>query len=255
MWLLNKPDPQEMQRQEACRSWGITDAGVLAKCRQSRELEAAAIEPFKRSAVEREIAEFNQDLSALASGKTHATETDYPTWSIEEVEKVVGGALGLIIDPKDSATFSAKGRPAKVFGIIVTNEPDPEDNPDERAWKPRYFTLETVAPPPSEIARRIAANEEFMPETVNLDIESLNRHERQFIIDHCHSLSVTPCRATVLGHIDEIVGLRDLFHTTAGIVADQVDIQPLEWSTAFPDGFPSMRSLIEQSKSGQSTDP
>jgi hypothetical protein len=123
-WFLAKPDPQATPRQQICQSWGVTDAEVLAKCRQSREQVSAAIEPFKRSAVERDIAEFNDDLSALASGKTHANDTNYPNRSIEEVEKVVGGMWGLIIGPKGGATIPAKGQPAKLFGVIITHEPD-----------------------------------------------------------------------------------------------------------------------------------
>jgi hypothetical protein len=70
----------------------------------------------------------------------------------------------------------------------------------------------------------------------------------QFIVDHCYSLSVTPCRATVLGHVDEIVGRSSAWLTYLGVVADQVDIVPLDWNTAFREGFLSTRSLIEKSK-------
>ncbi len=248
-WFLAKPDPQATQRQQICQSWGITDAEVLVKCRQSREQVSAAIEPFKRSAVEREIVEFNQDLSALASGKTHANDTNYPSRSIEEVEKVAGGMLGFIIRPKTDATIPAKDEPAKLFGIIVAHEPDPDDYPDERTWKPRYFTLETETPPSSATVAHQSGKEVSMPTMVNLDIESLNRYERQFIVDHCYSLSVTPCRATVLGHIDEIVGRSSAWATYLGVVADQVDIVPLDSSTAFLEGFLSTR--IEKSKGHQ----
>jgi hypothetical protein len=245
-WFLAKPDPRATQQQQICQSWGITDAEVLAKCRQGREQVSAAIEPFKRSAVEREIAEFNQDLSALTSGKTHANDTNYPSRSIEEVEKVAGGMLGFIVGPKDGVTIPAKGQRIKLFGVIVTNEPDPEDGPGERT---RYFTLETETPSPSAaVAHQSAVS---MPATVNLDIESLNRYERQFITDHCHSLSVTPCRATVLGHIDAIVGRSSAWQTYLGVVADQVDIVPLDGSSAFREGFLSTRTLIKESKGHQ----
>jgi hypothetical protein len=136
-WFLDKPDPQATQRQKICQSWGITDAEVLANCRQSPEQERAAIEPFKRSAAEREIAWFNQDLSALASGKTHAIESDYPSRSMEEVYQAAGGMLGFIIGPLDGATFPAKGRPAKLFGVIVSQEPDGHRSSGISRWKLR----------------------------------------------------------------------------------------------------------------------
>jgi hypothetical protein len=85
-----------------------------------------------------------------------------------------------------------------------------------------------------------------LPTTINLDIESLNRHERQFIIDHCHPVWATPCRATVLGHVDEIVGRRSAWVSYVGMVADQVDIEPLNWSTARPDWLLSTRSLMQR---------
>jgi hypothetical protein len=180
---------------------------VLAKCRQSAEQETAATEPFRRSAAEREIAWFNQELSTLASGKTRANG-EYPSRSIEDAYKAEGSILGFIFDPVDGATFPAKGLPAKVAGVIVTHEPDPDDSPDERTSEPQYFTLETEMLAPSATAARQAVNELPIPTTINLDIESLNRHERQFIIDHCHLLWATPCRVTVIGHFDEIVGRR-----------------------------------------------
>jgi hypothetical protein len=79
------------------------------------------------------------------------------------------------------------------------------------------------------------------PSTINLDIESLSRQERQFIIDHRRRLWASepvsgpaavssPCRAIVWGHFDEIVGNRSGELRYVGIVADQVDIAPLPWS-------------------------
>ena len=240
-WFLDTPDPHALQRERSCRFWGITDQSVLARCRSSSELESAAIEPFKRSAIEREIAEFNQDLAVVASGKTHALAVDdYPIGSIDEVAKDAGGILGLVIST-DPAMFPSKGRRVKLSGVIITHEPDPDDSPDERISGPRYFTLDGETHRP-----------DTMPETVNLDIESLNRYERQFIVDHCHFLSVTPCRATVLAHIDEIVGRRSMGFTYIGIVADQIDIEPLDWSRANPEGMPSMRMLMEISKGSPS---
>jgi hypothetical protein len=85
-----------------------------------------------------------------------------------------------------------------------------------------------------------------MPTGINLDIESLNRHERQFIVDHCHPVWATPYRAAVFGHFDEIVGRRSARLSYVGIVADQVDIEPLMWSTARPDWELPTRSLMER---------
>jgi len=122
----------------------------------------------------------------------------------------------------------------------------PIDGPGSRVT----FSLE------SEMGWQRAASEKggnpVMPTTINLDIESLNRHERQFIIDHCCPLwaaepvstlaaVISPCRATVWGHFDEIVGRRAGEIRYVGIVADQVDIAPLTWSAARP-GMLSDRS-------------
>ena len=98
--------------------------------------------------------------------------------------------------------------------------------------------------PPSEKLDDRAIKELTDRPVVNLDIESLNRHERQFIIDHCHPLWATPCRATVFGHFDEIAGRRSAELKYVGIVADQVDIEPLTWNTARPDWDVSTRSLM-----------
>jgi hypothetical protein len=121
--------------------------------------------------------------------------------------------------------------------------PDPEGDPDQRIWEPRYFSLETEM-----VLRSTTANEKgqnpVMPTTINLDIESLNRHERQFIIDHRRPLWVTPCRASVLGHFNQIVSRHSDWTSYVGIVADQVDIAPLTWGTARPDWVLSSRSLM-----------
>jgi hypothetical protein len=244
-WFGIGPDPKAGERERSCKAWGISDKALLARCRESLEQERAAIEPFKRSAAEREIAWFNQDLSAVASGKTRANG-NYPNQRIKEVYQAAGGMLGFIIGPVDDATFPAKGLPAKVFGVIVTNEPDPDDSPEERTSEPRYFTLETETLPPSATLDDQAIKELAERPVVNLDIESLNRHERQFIIDHCHHVWTTPCRAAVFGHFDEIVGRRSAGFTHVGIVADQVDIEPLNWSTARPGWGLSTRSLMER---------
>src|ERR1700676_4070440 len=216
--IANRPDPKASERERSCKAWGVTDRAVLARCRESGEQERAATAPLERASAQREIDRFNKDLSALAAGKTKADEADYPSLSIEDASKAVGGILGMIFGPVNSVTFRANGRPAKLVGLIVSHEPDPQDDPrppDQRAWQPSYFTLE------SEMGWQRAASEKggnpVMPTTINLDIESLNRHERQFIIEHCRPLwaagpvstlaaVISPCRATVWGHFDEIVG-------------------------------------------------
>jgi hypothetical protein len=109
---------------------------------------------------------------------------------------------------------------------------------------PRYVTMETEMLPSTAAAGRQSSSEIVMPTTVNLDIESLNRYERQFIVDHCQPLWATPCRATVFGHFDEIVGRRSEALSYVGIVADQVDITPLTWSTARPGWMLSSRALM-----------
>jgi hypothetical protein len=185
----------------------------------------------------------------MDTGKTN--EADYPSLSIEDASKAAGGIQDMVFGPVNRLTFPAKGRFAKVVGLIVSHEPDPQDEPDQRTWQPRYFTLE------SEMGWQRVASEKggnpVMPTTINLDIESLNRHDRQFIIDHCRPLwaaepvsmlasVISPCRGTVWGHFDEIVGRQAAEIRYVGIVADQVDIAPLTSSAARP-GMLSNRSL------------
>ena len=133
----------------------------------------------------------------------------------------------------DTTTFAARGKRVKISGIIVSREPDTDAGQDDRT-EPRYFVLEAETHP-----------QDTIPSSVNLDIESLNRYERQFIIDHCYALVVTPCRAAVLGKVDEIVGRRSLGLTYLGIVADQIDIKALDWSCANPNGLLSDRTILE----------
>jgi hypothetical protein len=254
VWFLNQPDPAVLSREDACKSWGITDSQVLATCRESAEQKDAAIESILRPKIEMEVAEFNQGLSRLASGRTVAKDADYPSARIEDVAKITGGEMGFK-SREELKSFAAKGRRFKLTGVIVSHETDLDDPPDERQTEPRYFTLVTETPPPESPPRDIEAEAKAlanwsMTSAVNLDIESLNRFERQFIVDHCKflfsvalqaqrtfdSVAGHGCRATVLGHVDEIVG-RSLTWGTGGIsyvglVAEQIDIQPLNLNTA-----------------------
>lgn len=227
-WYFGRPDPKAHEREALCKSWGISDPATLANCRSSAALEAQAIAPYKRAAVQREIAAFNEDLAAAAKGKAMASDTGlYQVESISDAAKEAGGVFGMVF-PRSGEKVATSGRRIKLRGLIVTQIPDPDDEPGEKTWEPRYFTLDEETHNPKE-----------MPASVNLDIESLNRYERQFIIDHCAFLSVTPCRATVFGHIGEIVGRRADGVTYVGVIADQVDVEPLDWGRANPDGIPS----------------
>lgn len=224
-WFGSRTNPQVSQRQQNCRAWGIADPQVLSRCRESDELEIATIAPLRRRSVEREIAEFNRELITLNHEKTITAKTDYLRWTVEQVAKSANGdrGLGMTLD----ANFPSKGLPIKVVGLVITHQ-----------YHPRYYTLNAGSTPtPSQ--KRDAA----MPWSVNLDVESVNPQERQFIIDNCFQLSVTPCRATVLGHLGEIAGRSEGVIKYVGIIADQIDIQPLTWDTAFPGGIPSARSL------------
>jgi hypothetical protein len=232
------PNPEAAARERSCKTWGVTEAAVLAKCREGADQERAAIAPFEHAAVDREIAWFNEELSALASGRTRANESDYPSLSLQDASEKVGGSFGWAFGQVDNTTFPALGQPVKLVGVIVSDEPD-QDDPQRFE---RYFTVGAeMQPPPA--GQKTADNPE-MPLMINLDIESSNRHERQFITDHCRPAWVTPCRATVFGHFNEIVGRR---HSSGlgyiGIVADQVNIEPLNWSTARPGWMLSARSL------------
>lgn len=238
VWFFNRPNPEAaaIRRQEVCQKWwGISDPALLAKCHKSREEMALAL----RAAVARRIVAFNNELSAIASGKTRANKPDYPSRSLTDVEKATGGQVGLIIGiigPINSTTFPAKGQLAKLSGVIVTHEPDPDETDPE----PRYFTLETEGVPPDLSDEKDIKKFADRP-AVNLDIESLNRYERQFIIDHCQLQTMTPCLAVVLGHIDEIVGRTVKGVTHVGVVVDEVDISPLELKNPSPAKAPSQR--------------
>jgi hypothetical protein len=235
-----------MARRQRIIPWGI---GILATTAlvvwvmnrpdqlQSTEQKDTAGEANLRLRIERETAEFNRGLSALVEARTVAKDTDYPSATIAEVAKLIGLSLSGMMLKQQDTPIPGKGRPFKLSGVIVSNEPDP----DEKQSEPRYFTLEkedstlTIPDGPDEAIK-------FMSEhSINLDIESLNRYERQFIIDHCNFLiSVTKrvpptytsilghgCRATVLGHIDEIPGRSSAYFGYVGLIADQVDIEPL----------------------------
>src|SRR5690242_4511772 len=119
--ITNRPDPKATERERSCKAWGVTDKAVLARCRESDEQERAATAPLERAAAEREIDRFNKDLSALAAGKTKANEADYPSLGIEDASKSAGGILGMVSGPVNRLTFPAKGRSAKVVGLIVSH--------------------------------------------------------------------------------------------------------------------------------------
>jgi hypothetical protein len=224
-WFGSRPNPQAIQRQQNCLSWGIKDPRVLSSCRESDELETAAIAALRRKSVEREISEFNRDLITLDNKKTITRRTDYLGWTLEKVAKSVNGArgLGMTLD----ANFPSKGLAIKVVGLVITHQYDPH-----------YYTLDADSPPATS-----RNGDEATRWSVNLDIEALSPIERQFIIENCFERSVTPCRATVLGHLGEIVERSEGTIKYVGVVADQMDIQPLTWNTAFPSGIPSVRSL------------
>lgn len=234
--IANRPDPKASERERSCKFWGVTDDSILARCRESGQQERAATAPLKRAAVQREIDLFNKGLSALAAAKTKANEADYPSLNIEDAAIAAGGIMGMVFGSVNSVTFPAKNRPAKLVGLIVSHQPDPEDDPNQRTWQPRSFTLE------SEMGWQRSTSEKggnpVMPAIINLDIESLNRYERQFIIDHCRPLwaaeavstlaaVISPCRAAVWGHFDEIVSRRAGEIRYIGLVAEQVDIDSL----------------------------
>ena len=70
-----------------------------------------------------------------------------------------------------------------------------------------------------------------IPASIDLDIESLNRDERQLIQSHCEIVSFTECRVVVLGHIGRISERGDAYIEYRGIVVDQVDIRPIDPKT------------------------
>jgi hypothetical protein len=232
-WYLDQPDSAAVQRQQTCERWGVTDTNLLAKCRQGPDQQNVILQPLMHQFVDQQIKEFNQDLVALEKDKTRTDVRDYSSESIEDVAKVTGGNLLGLIMPNDTTAFRAKGQRVKFSGVIVTHEPDPDNPPIE----PRYFTVQSEFHI-QNAAPSTAKTDVTMPTIVNLDIESLNRYERQFMIDHCADQITTPCKAAVFGRIDEIVGRRSGGLRYIGVLADQIDIEALNTDTPNPWWFP-----------------
>ena len=169
---------------------------------------------------------------AFARNHTRANSTDYVRMTVAEAAKATGGLIS-IMTPEQVAQLHHNSQRVELVGQVVSETPDPSDSENPN-WKPRSFNL---------VGETGAAD--AIPISVKVDIEGLNRKERQFIIDYCYSFSVTPCRATVLGALDEIVGERDPFFSKAGIVADEVSIKPVDRDMATADGRISEKLLYE----------
>ncbi len=221
-WYWSTPSEEARHREQECRNWGYTDAESLARCRASEREATAVIEPKFRQAAMRAVSTFNKQVAGLATNKTVAQEADYTPASIRDVSKALGGIAAIIL-PKGH--FPLEGRRFKVLGRIITETPDPSDSSgdtdsdnDPPAWQPRTYQLWGPFPKAKNA----------MPDTVQLDIESLNRSERQFIQNHCEMVSLTECNAVIWGHAGRISEGDNSGIQYRGLVVDQVEIQAID---------------------------
>ena len=224
-WYWSTPSEEARHREQECRNWGYTDAESLARCRASEREASAVIEPKFRQAAMRAVSTFNKQVAALATNMTVAKEADYTLTSIRDVSRALGGMVAFIF-PKDH--FPLEGRRFKLAGRIITETPDPSDSSgdtdsdsDPPAWQPRTYELWGPFPKGKGV----------MADTVRLDIESLNRSERQFIQDHCEMVSLTECNAVVWGHAGRISEGDNSGIQYRGIVVDQVEFQAIDVKT------------------------
>ena len=205
-----------------CKKWGYSDEQSLERCRKSEQHAEEVVSPKVAQAMLRAINSFKKQLGEIRAHKTIAESADYRPASINDIARATGGAFPSI---SADANFPLKGQHFKIIGRIVTNIPSPEDkdsgSSDEPQWKPRTYQL--VGEMPKEQKAEIPI--------INLDIESLNRDERQFIQDHCEMLSFTACNAEIFGRVDHTSQKDGTDLDYRGIVVEQADIQPIDMKT------------------------
>jgi hypothetical protein len=220
-WYWSTPSDEAHQRERECKNWGYADSKSLARCRDSQKEASAVIAPKFRQAALKEVSEFNTHIAALAASGTVASDSDYPLANIHDVSKALGGMIPLMLG---KGRVALEGKRFKISGRIITETPDPnddggssDDDRSEKSWQPQFYQLWGT----------LSKAKDVTPDTVNLDIESLNRGERRFIQKHCEMASLTECNATIWGHVGRISQNDNSLLQYGGVIVDQVEIQPI----------------------------
>jgi hypothetical protein len=224
-WYWNTPSDESRQRERECKNWGYSDSESLARCRDSQKEADAVIAPKFRQIALKKVAEFNNQLAAFARNRTIASESDYAPANIHDVSKALGGIASFTLG---NGRVALEGKSFKLSGRIITETPDPnedsgggDDDSSDRTWQPQTYQLWSAIPKAKDA----------MPDIVNLDIESLNRDERQFIQKHCGIVSLTQCNGTIWGHVGRINEGDDTPLHSGGVVVDQMEIAPIDVGT------------------------
>lgn len=219
-WYWSSPSGDAKRREQVCKDWGFTDEGSLARCRESQEESDIIIGPKVRQAALKAVSAFDQQLGALTINKTIAKTENYKSANIGDISKTLGGIAPILLT---NTHFPLEGARLKLVGRLITNTPDPNDEESaERdnapAWQPQTYQLWSG----------FSKAKNVMPIMIDLDIESLNRDERQFIRTHCEIVSLTQCNAIVWGHVGRISENENSGFQYRGIVVEQIDIRPID---------------------------
>lgn len=223
-WYWSTPSDEARQRERECKSWGYSDSDSLTRCRDSQKEADAVIAPKFRQTALKEIAEFNSQITALSSNRTAASESKYAPGNIHDVSKALGWIVPITLG---NGHVALEGERFKLTGRIITETPDPnedsggDDDSSDRTWQPQTHQIWGAMPKAKDA----------MPDTVSIDIESLNRDERQFIEKHCEIISLTECNGTIWGHVGRISQADNSPLQYSGVIVDQVEIKPIDVRT------------------------
>jgi hypothetical protein len=212
IWVANSPSEESRQRQQNCKSWGITDEIALQRCAKSEQAERVAIAPAEHRYIIRLVATFNRNLSRLASLKTTAPTSLYKNVKFSLVQKICFEAY---THRTGLSRWASENERFVLTGFIVTQTPDPRDSPE---WQPRTY----------ELWPGFNWNAKSLVTPIELDIETLGRDEREFIEHFCNMLPYSRCSATIYGRVGTVSQQTDTGLALRGIVADQIDIKPLD---------------------------
>ncbi len=212
-WLATKPNEEALQRRQECTDWGIRDQTILQRCLDSEQAKRAAIAPAVQRLTDNLSTKYNDQIARLAIGKTVAPISDYPEGDFTRLDKTrFYASPSSKGHAPDTSRLPLEGQRFRLAGVIVTEAPDSADDH-------KYYELW------SDFPKKQGGK---LPVVVPLDIESLNRNERQFIKTFCDTdLWPSPtCRAVIYGHIGTIAdqGIADVI--VRGLVADEVDFTP-----------------------------